>query len=303
MWAIIDFVNAGPLLFCLCVRALAAPGLDWERDPGLQFRDLLPLWAAPRTAPGVGIRSIAVPDADVQRIGRRIWQNECGGTVAGLTSWNAGEGFASLGIGHFIWYPSGASGPFEESFPRMLHALAAAGAPLPDWLASAAGCPWPDRAAFLRDLDSPRMRELRGFLTATVPGQARFMVDRLEAALPKILADLPPESRAAVSRRFYRLAGTSLGVYALVDYVNFKGEGTSPSERYQGQGWGLRQVLEGAPDAASGQALLDGFCRSADEVLTRRVRNAPPERREELWLPGWRARVRTYCSGPLRADA
>ncbi|MEA3211856.1 MAG: hypothetical protein QOE70_4913 [Chthoniobacter sp.] len=39
----------------------------------------------------------------VEEIGRRVWQNECGGTREGLTSWNADESFASLGIGHFIW--------------------------------------------------------------------------------------------------------------------------------------------------------------------------------------------------------
>ena len=61
------------------------------------------------------------------RIGRKIWQNECGGTVAGLTSWNAGENFASLGIGHFIWYPAGARGPFEESFPVFVRYAHSAG--------------------------------------------------------------------------------------------------------------------------------------------------------------------------------
>jgi hypothetical protein len=48
---------------------------------------------------------------------KKIWQNECNGTIAGLTSWNAGEDFASLGIGHFIWYPKGRRGPFEKVFP------------------------------------------------------------------------------------------------------------------------------------------------------------------------------------------
>lgn len=293
-------MNALALLFCLCARALAAaPGLDWERDPLPQFRVLLPARAQPPAEHAVGARSIDIPESDVQRIGRRIWMNECGGTVSGLTAWNAGEDFASLGIGHFIWYPAGPHGPFEESFPRMLRSLAASGAVLPDWLAAASDCPWPDRAAFLRDLDSPRMRELRGVLAGTVSGQARFIVDRLEAALPKMLAGLQPADRETIARRFYRLAGTPLGVYALVDYVNFKGEGTSPSERYNGEGWGLLQVLEGASGDASGPAARTDFCRSADEVLTRRVRNAPPQRHEERWLPGWRARVRTYCTGPL----
>src|ERR1700687_5714085 len=58
--------------------------------------------------------------AEALRIGKKIWQNKCDGTIAGLTSWNEGKNFASLGIGHFIWYPEGVRGPFEESFPKFL---------------------------------------------------------------------------------------------------------------------------------------------------------------------------------------
>ena len=79
-------------------------------------------------------------------------------------------------------------------------------------------------------------------------------------------------------------------MYALVDYVKFKGEGTLSSERYQEQGWGLRQVLTAM---GAGPSLIV-FSRAADAVLTRRVANSPPERREQRWLPGWRSRVRTY---------
>jgi hypothetical protein len=64
--------------------------------------------------------AIALSHADVLRIGKKIWQNECNGTVSGLTSWNSGEDFASLGIGHFIWYPKGKRGPFEESFLKLV---------------------------------------------------------------------------------------------------------------------------------------------------------------------------------------
>jgi hypothetical protein len=69
-------------------------------------------------------QSIQLSSSEAELIGRRIWQNESGGTVAGLTAWNSGEDFASLGIGHFIWYPAGRRGPFEESFPPLLQYLA-----------------------------------------------------------------------------------------------------------------------------------------------------------------------------------
>src|SRR6188474_258742 len=90
---------------------------------------------------GALIDARALSPKELDAIGRRVWQNECGGTRDGLTSWNAGEGFASLGIGHFIWYPKGPHGPFEESFPKLVKFLAANGAKVPEWL-HAADCPW-----------------------------------------------------------------------------------------------------------------------------------------------------------------
>ncbi|MFV0338120.1 MAG: hypothetical protein ACK5LK_07760, partial [Chthoniobacterales bacterium] len=90
---------------------------------------------------------IHLSNSQAQEIGHRIWKNECAGTIDGLTSWNSGEQFASLGIGHFIWYPVGKSGPFEESFPRLISYLAQQGVDIPTWLQQARGCPWPNRAA------------------------------------------------------------------------------------------------------------------------------------------------------------
>jgi hypothetical protein len=76
-----------------------------------------------------------------------------------------------------------------------------------------------------------------------------------------------------------------------MDYVNFKGEGTSPTERYQGEGWGLLQVLAGMSDSGSPTV---AFSKSADRVLTRRVELSPSARGEKRWLPGWRNRLATY---------
>lgn len=242
-------------------------------------------------------QTIRITDAEAARIGKRIWQNECAGTVAGLTSWNAGEAFASLGINHYIWYPRGGSGPFEESFPGLLAALTARGVALPEWLRGVRGrdCPWPDRAAFEADRGGERLAGLRALLARpeVVALQARFSADRLAAALPKMADALPDgAAKARVRDRFARVAGAPGGVYALVDYVNFKGEGTSPTERYDGRGWGLLQVLEGMAD--DGKAPAREFAASAGRVLTERVRRAPPERKESRWLPGWLSRVRGY---------
>jgi hypothetical protein len=241
-----------------------------------------------------GLAAINLTPAETRRIGNRIWQNECGGTVAGLTSWNTGENFASLGIGHFIWYPKGVRGPFDESFPKFVDFATARGTKAPAFAAAKEGCPWKTRAEFDGASQTPPMKELRAFLAGTIDLQAEFLVKRLQQALPKMLAESGATDGAQVQQRFDRVASTAMGCYALVDYVNFKGEGVLATERYAGQGWGLLQVLQGMNQETSGRAAVKSFAESAKAVLKNRVRNSPPERNEARWLPGWLKRVDTY---------
>lgn len=240
------------------------------------------------------IAAINLSKAETRRIGNRIWQNECGGTLAGLTSWNAGENFASLGIGHFIWYPKGVRGPFDESFPKFVEFAAARGLELPEVLRAKNGCPWNSRAEFNQASQSPAMKQLREFLGRTVDLQAEFLVNRLRQALPKMLAETGASNAAQVQERFDRVAGSAMGCYALVDYVNFKGEGVLATERYAGQGWGLLQVLQGMSEETNAREAVKSFAQSARNVLKNRVRNSPPERNEARWLPGWLKRIDTY---------
>jgi hypothetical protein len=244
------------------------------------------------------LHAVTLSHADVLKIGKKIWQNECNGTIAGLTSWNEGEDFASLGIGHFIWYPKGRRGPFEESFPKLVSFISKRGAKLPTLLlgSSKKSCPWNSRTEFLRAQHSTEMNQLRRFLTDTIDLQAEFLIARLESALPKMLAEAAPSDRANVQEQFERLAKTRQGCYALIDYVNFKGEGVLHTERYQGQGWGLLQVLE-AMHGNSDAGAVDEFARAARTVLTRRVQNSPAERHESQWLSGWIRRVNSYNGG------
>src|SRR5438094_7568859 len=110
-----------------------------------------------------------------------------------------------------------------------------------------------------------------------------------------MLDEAAAQDRERVRFQFYRMTRAKpIGIYALVDYVNFKGEGINPTERYNGQGWGLLQVLQGMKDVAAGAASVESFAVSADGALTLRVSNAPPARHEERWLPGWRKRLKTY---------
>lgn len=245
------------------------------------------------TPPPVATSNARLSAVQIDRVGRRIWQNECGGTVAGLTSWNVGEDFASLGIGHFIWYPQGQSGPFEESFPPLAAFLAARGHGVPGWMRGS--CPWPTKSAFEADKNGARQQELRALLGRTVREQTEFIMERMERALPKMLAAAPAGKRAWVNLAFGSLKATPEGVFCLIDYVNFKGEGTSPKERYQGQGWGLLQVLQEVGESPSSYIAWNvQFAEAAKRVLSRRVANAPPERKEQRWLAGWHNRCDGY---------
>lgn len=235
---------------------------------------------------------------ELSAIGQLIYRNECAGKESCLTSWNAGEEFASLGIGHFIWYPAGATKQFDESFPKLLHYMHAEGAPIPVWLAENfdAPCPWASRKAFLAARNTQKMNELRQFLAKSKQKQAEFMSKRLNNALPRMLASIPESQRSYVRQQFDRVAHAPMGMYALIDYVNFKGEGIKPSERYREQGWGLLQVLEAMQGEEKGSVAIQAFARTARQILKRRVRNSPPERNEARWLTGWEHRLQTYVT-------
>jgi len=253
-----------------CLLFIAPAGANWAAEP------------------------VRIPDADALRIGKKIWQNESNGTVAGLTAWNTGENFASLGIGHFIWYPQGVNGPFEESFPKFLAFAREHPAAIPAWLNQSPACPWNSRAEFSSAENSTQMRELRQFLSRTIDVQAQFMVARLQRSLAKMLDEAAPAERANIERQFGRVASTPHGCYALVDFVNFKGEGVLHTERYHGEGWGLLQVLEQMHGTENGAGAAREFSNSAAAMLRRRVQNSPPERHEARWLPGWLKRVHSY---------
>lgn len=238
----------------------------------------------------------ALSQSQAAWVADQIFQNECNRQLSCLTSWNAGEDFPSLGIGHFIWYRQGQQERFVESFPDLLGYYVARGVDLPDWIAGSSdwASPWPDREAFLAEIDSPRMQDLRQFLNQTRGIQAEFIVRRLGRSLPALMAaSVQPE---AISEVFYRVANSEVphGMYALIDYVNFKGEGTATSERYQGQGWGLLQVLETMLATPDSGTVLEQFAAAARQVLARRIDNAPDERGEERWRQGWNNRTLTY---------
>jgi hypothetical protein len=280
---------------------LGATATD-AREPTAMSSPHPPLPAEEAAAPPL----LAITPAQAARVGRQIWLNESGGSRDGLTAWNDGEDFPSLGIGHFIWFPAGTRPQFEETFPKVIDYMRAQGVPLPAALdrRPVPPPPWRSRQDFLRRFNDPETTALRSFLADTIPVQARFMAERTQQALPKILAATDDKAeRAHIARQFARVVGASPDLYPLIDYTNFKGEGTSELETAHDaatgrrEGWGLKQVLlamNGAGEAPS--AVLGEFADAARFVLQRRIRNMPASR---MWGPGWMNRVDTYRR-PLR---
>ena len=247
------------------------------------------------------VPQLVLPGDLAKQIGQKIWLNETGGRREAITSWNANEEFASLGIGHFIWFPIGKWLPYEESFPALLEFMRRKNVRLPAWLdqTQIPANPWTSRAEFRKHANSPRMNELRQLMLDTVAEQTQFMMARAQGAMEKILKTTPDGAeREHIVIQFTRVVRAGENFYPLIDYINFKGEGTNPNEaamnRETGrrQGWGLKQVLlrmngvTGDPKAVRAE-----FADAAQFVLQQRIRNLPSNR---VFETGWLRRVATY---------
>ena len=232
----------------------------------------------------------------------KVWQNEGAGLDKYLIHWNVGENFASVGIGHFIWFAKGHKEKFREVFPMLVKFMEQRSVKMPYWLNHRTHLPWKSKKIFYRakKAKTKKYRELFKFLKKTKSYQAEFMAKRLTKALPKILAVIKnPRKKANIKWRFnhilYNKNGTinAQGLYILLDYVNFKGEGTLASEGYHGEGWGLLQVLENMKFSKN-KSRFKSFGQSASYVLSRRIKNSPKKRGEERWRKGWNVRLKTY---------
>ncbi|WP_341582175.1 hypothetical protein [Marinobacter metalliresistant] len=282
------------VIFVASLLGLAGCGSDEKApasDSGRQVAKTVNLPA--------GDISLALTPAQLDWVGQQIFRNECAGRFECLVHWNEGEAFPSLGIGHFIWYPEGVDGRFVESFPALVEYMKQRQVSIPEWLRDLDpfDAPWGDRQSFLAVVDSPEMAELREFLAGSQGMQAEFIFRRARMSLEKVIDAAPEEQEDDITERLEALSQTPGGVYAIMDYVNFKGEGVSQTERYKGDGWGLLQVLmamSGDPE----EAAIQQFREAARKVLTRRAENAEDPVERERWLPGWLKRLDTYSEPP-----
>lgn len=233
---------------------------------------------------------------ELQLIADKIFRNEGGGNYNNLVHWNDGEDFASMGVGHFTWYPAGRQARFGNTFPDLLTYMQTNGVQLPAWLHQARyqGAPWRSKTELMYAKQTGTVQELQSLLYQTRVLQAAYIVERARRAMPQLVNAAPQHSRTRVAQNLNAVANTPGGWYVLVDYVNFKGEGLNPYGGYKGQNWGLMQVLEEMQPSQPGQPALHAFADAATRVLVRRVRNSPPARNEARWLAGWSNRINTY---------
>ena len=246
------------------------------------------------TNTGVKKAGLKISKEELNVVADKIFKNEAGGKKEDIVYWNTGEDFPSLGIGHFIWYRAGQRGKFAESFPQLVAYYRAHDIKLPKIIEENEYSPWAnsDELFRLKRIMDNDITELTNFLYNTKDIQVAFIFERLENSLEKMMAISDnPEN---VKKQFYRVAQSPNGLYPLIDYVNFKGEGTTRTETYNGEGWGLLQVLENMKGTGSGKAALEEFSNSAKAVLERRVKNAGPDSNEKKWLQGWLNRCNTY---------
>jgi len=230
---------------------------------------------------------INISKTQANLLSQRVFINETDLRHSKLLQWNKKENFLSLGIAHFIWYPQGQKKHFVESFPLFLTYLKKTGYDLPDWLSDSTACFWQSEEDFYCEPNSEEKKRLYKFLQDCKQEQTAFLVARLQQAIPNILA--ASSQKEKVQTNIKELAKSMNGVYAMLDYVNFKGEGLDPKESYDGRYWGLLQVLENMQEEA--QSPAHAFADAAKFVLTRRIKLAP---QEKSWLAGWNKRLETY---------
>lgn len=244
-------------------------------------------------------------------LGYRMWNNYAGGTVDGLTKWDGSDAdheFMYLGIAQNIWLPEGSNSIFQADWSTVAEELKKRGCKIKPWMLK--DCPWKTQEEFDADFNGKKMTWLRTHLSKEkfVRAQAFCIAERLQRAMDPnssdfLLMGLTADQSALVQKNFNLAVNSKdpLGVYTLIDYVNFKGEGRlSGTEEFNGQGWGLLQVLlnmKAPADGASDMDIMVAFVQSAKFTLCQRVINhktQDPTNNDVQYLDMWVAHLNDY---------
>lgn len=243
----------------------------------------------------IGLKRPTIDAYTLNKIADQIYKNETGGNPKYLMYWSPSENFASLGYGHFIWYPADQPVVFDQTFPDMIQYYIDNKVDVPQWLKDQKdkGLPWANKQAFQMAKGTPKYEQLKTLLINTKALQTKFFFDRVVDSIPEIVKYVPKDKREYIKNNYKALSETEGGWYPLIDYINFKGKGIKETEKYNNQGWGLLQVLQTMRPTTKGLQALKEFSDAAKIVLENRVKNKPSEKH---FLKGWLKRVNTYAT-------
>ena len=237
---------------------------------------------------------------ELEKIAAKISWNETKGDRNNLVHWNSGEYFASMGIGHFLWYPKNRSKKFSEQFPDMIRYLHGMGVDVPTRLLKQIqrnkGAYWKTRDEWLNDKGSERFEELILFLERTKPQQGQFIQQRFILSLLKLYSSSKQREMKYMNSVIKKITNTPGGWYVLIDYTNFKGIGGKGNDGYNNYDWGLKAVLMNMKKYKDRDVLLR-FSKASSYTLKMRVKNAPKgkqQTQEKKWLIGWKSRTYDY---------
>lgn len=233
---------------------------------------------------------IQLNEAELENFKNDLFKKECGSQISNLLFWNTKENFPSLGIGHFIWRLQ--KDNFRtERFRPFLTFLKKRKYQLPHWLENTPTCPWPNRESFYQAIDQsdPRILDLKNLIENTQNEQAEFIVYLTNEELDVIFSCASSKGRWALKE----LLKEKKGQLAILDYINFKGSGLNPNERYEGKGWGVLQVIELMGENPLKKNVTQSFALAAIQLLEERVEHSPMQR-ERPFLIGWIKRCQSY---------
>lgn len=279
------------------------------------------------------IEKLQLTAHDYTKIAAYVSGQEFGQNPEGILDWNEGEAFPSLGIGHFIWFPQGVNPPYTESFPKMAKfifkswpqdsqlrvqdrlSFAYVYNQIYDSWGNIKKAPWGNRSDFLL-WKKNRPEEFQHYVLVLNHSlmkalQASYLDYDFRRALVRIVegVDDPEDlvsmeatsewtlvrARQHIQRNILLLLKKKQGVVALMDYVNFKGDGLNEGSRYQRIGWGLQQVLF-KMRPASGNAFKNYklFSNAATAIMIRRAQLSGREIEQKRWIHGWVNRTLSY---------
>ncbi len=240
----------------------------------------------------------------LQQLAQKIELNETAAKEEFLTYWSENESFPSFGIGHFIWLPENSNKPFKETFPELVTFLSKKSDP-PNWLITLSPftLPWQNKQQFYQEFNNAELTLLRQWLGQTKHLQAEFIYIRFLEQLNLAKQSLPKKQLEMFKYKLNKIIAQPAGLFAIIDYANFKGLGNNTLEVYykngNAVGWGLIDVVLAMPEQKEGLSYLDDFIKSAKFVLTRRTQLAPKYQNEQRWLKGWYYRLDKYNDATL----